>query len=106
MNTVLLQASNGSGGGSTQFIMLGAMVVIFYMFFIRPQQKKQKKQKNFISELNKGDKVVTMGGIHGKIADVTDATLVLDIDRGTKIVIDKKSISLEASKRLTEEVKK
>ena len=63
--------------------MLGAMVVIFYMFFIRPQQKKQKNQKNFITELNKGDKIVTMGGIHGKVTEVTDATLTLDIDRGT-----------------------
>lgn len=104
MNIILLQAS--SGGGSSQFIMLGAMVVIFYMFFIRPQQKKQKNQKNFITELNKGDKIVTMGGIHGKVTEVTDATLTLDIDRGTKITIEKSSVSLEASKRLTEEIKK
>ncbi len=103
MNTILLQAS---GGGTSQFIMLGAMVVIFYMFFIRPQQKKQKNQKNFIGELSKGDKVVTMGGIHGKVTEVTDTTLTLDIDRGTKITIDKSSISLEASRRLTEDVKK
>ena len=86
--------------------MLGAMVVIFYMFFIRPQQKKQKNQKNFITELNKGDKIVTMGGIHGKVTEVTDATLTLDIDRGTKITIEKSSVSLEASKRLTEDIKK
>ena len=104
MNTILLQAN--SGGGSSQFIMLGVMVVIFYMFFIRPQQKKQKNQKNFIAELNKGDKIVTMGGIHGKVTEVTDATLTLDIDRGTKITIEKSSVSLEASKRLTEEIKK
>ena len=104
MNTILLQTN--SGGGSSQFIMLGVMVVIFYMFFIRPQQKKQKNQKNFITELNKGDKIVTMGGIHGKVTEVTDATLTLDIDRGTKITIEKSSVSLEASKRLTEEIKK
>lgn len=99
METVLLQAG---GGGTSQFIMLGAMVVIFYMFFIRPQQKKQKNQKNFISELKKGDKVVTMGGIHGKVTEVTDDTLTLDVDRGTKLTIEKSSISLEASKRLEE----
>ena len=104
MNIVLLQASGG--GGSSQFILLGAMVVIFYMFFIRPQQKKQKNQKNFISELTKGDKVVTMGGIHGKVTEVTDTTLTIDIDRGTKITIEKSSVLLEASKRLTEEIKK
>lgn len=103
MQAILLQIG---GGGNSQFIMLGAMVVIFYMFFIRPQQKKQKNQKNFINELNKGDKVVTMGGIHGKVTEVTDTTLTIDIDRGTKITIEKSSISLEASKRLTEDIKK
>jgi preprotein translocase subunit YajC len=99
MNTLLLQAA---GGGSGQFIMLGAMIVIFYMFFIRPQQKKQKNQKNFINELKKGDSIVTMGGIHGKVTEVTDATLTLDVDRGTKLTIEKSSVSLEASKKLTD----
>ena len=103
MNTILLQAS---GGGSSQFIMLGAMVVIFYMFFIRPQQKKQKNQKNFIKELSNGAKVVTMGGIHGKVTEITDATITLDIDRGTKITVEKSSISLDASRRLSEDIKK
>ena len=102
MNTLLLQAG---GGGASQFIMLGAMIVIFYMFFIRPQQKKQKNQKNFINELRKGDHVVTMGGIHGKVTEVTDATITLDVDRGTKLTIEKSSISLDASKRLSEETK-
>lgn len=97
MNTVLLQANSNS-----QFIMLGAMVVIFYLFFIRPQQKKQKNQKNFISELKKGDQVVTMGGIHGKVTEVTDDTLTIDVDRGTKLTIEKSSVSLEASKKLVE----
>lgn len=97
MNTILLQAA---GGGSSQFIMLGAMVIIFYMFFIRPQQKKQKNQKNFVNELKKGDQVVTMGGIHGKVTEVTDETVSLDIDRGTKITVEKSSVSLEASKRV------
>lgn len=99
MNTVLLQAG---GGGTSQFIMLGAMVVIFYMFFIRPQQKKQKNQKNFINELKKGDMVVTMGGIHGKVTEVTDETITVDVDRGTKLTLEKSSVSLDASKRINE----
>ena len=98
MHTILLQA----GGGSSQFIMLGAMIVIFYMFFIRPQQKKQKKQKNFVNEMKKGDTVVTMGGIHGKVTEVTDVTITIDVDRGTKLTIEKSSVSLDASKRLIE----
>jgi preprotein translocase subunit YajC len=100
MNTVLLQAS---GGGSSQFIMLGAMILIFYMFFIRPQQKKQKAQKNFINELKKGDSVVTMGGLHGKVVEIADLTITIDVDRGTKITVEKGSISLEASKRVMDE---
>lgn len=100
MKLILLQAA--SGGGSSQFIMLGAMVVIFYLFFIRPQQKKQKNQKNFINELKKGDLVVTLGGLHGKIVEITDLTVTLDVDRGTKLTFEKGSISLDASKRLSE----
>ena len=98
MYTLFLQAG---GGVNSQFIMLGAMVVIFYMFFIRPQQKKQKNQKNFVNELKKGDTVVTMGGIHGKVTEVTDATVTIDVDRGTKLTIEKSSVSLEASQRIT-----
>lgn len=102
MKTILLQAS---GGGGSQFIMLGAMIVIFYLFFIRPQQKKQKAQRNFINELKKGDMIVTMGGIHGKVTDVTEETVTIDVDRGTKLTIEKGSISLDASKRVNEEKK-
>lgn len=97
--TVLLQAS-GTGGGYTQFLMLGGMVAIFYLFFIRPQQKKQKETKKFIEEIGKGDAVVTVGGIHGKIVSVDGDQVTLDVDRGTKLVIEKSSISLDASKKV------
>lgn len=97
--TVLLQAS-ATGGGYTQFIMLGGMVAIFYLFFIRPQQKKQKETKKFIEEISKGDAVVTVGGIHGKIVSVDGDQVTLDVDRGTKLVIEKSSISLDASKKV------
>lgn len=79
------------------------MIAIFYFFFIRPQQKKQKDQKKFIGEIKKGDQVVTLGGIHGKVAAVDDATITLDVDRGNKLVVEKSSISLEASKRVSGE---
>jgi len=72
---------------------------VFYFFMIRPQQKKQKQQKKFIEELKKGDTVVTIGGIHGKIVDQNETSVTLDIDRGTKIKFDKTSISLESSKQ-------
>ncbi len=104
MNNILLQG--GGGGGSPNLIFIVVMIAIFYFFFIRPQQKKQKNQKNFVSELRKGDMIVTMGGIHGKVVEVTDATLTIDVDRGTKLTIEKSSVSFDASKRLTEEAEK
>ena len=73
----------------------------FYFFFIRPQQKKQKEQKKFIEAIKKGDQVVTMGGIHGKVVSVDGDTITLDVDRGNKLVIEKSSVSLESSKRVS-----
>ncbi|MEQ9302988.1 MAG: preprotein translocase subunit YajC [Marinoscillum sp.] len=102
IKTILLQA-DATGGNYTQFIMLAGMIAIFYFFFIRPQQKKQKDQKKFIGEIKKGDQVVTLGGIHGKVASVDESTITLDVDRGNKLVVEKSSISLEASKRVSGE---
>lgn len=101
IKTLLLQASTNGSSSYGTFIMMGGMIVIFYLFFIRPQQKKQKDQKKFIEAIKKGDNVVTLGGIHGKIVSVEDTTVTLDVDRGSKLVIEKGSISLEASKRVT-----
>lgn len=97
IKTLLMQA--GAGGNYGQFIMLGGMVAVFYLFFIRPQQRKQKDTKKFIEAIKKGDQVVTMGGIHGKVVAVDEATVTLDVDRGSKLVVEKSSISLDASKR-------
>ncbi|MFY0689019.1 MAG: preprotein translocase subunit YajC [Cyclobacteriaceae bacterium] len=101
IQSILLQLSGGAGGYG-QFIMLGGMVVIFYLFFIRPQQKKQKDSKKFIEAIKKGDQIVTVGGIHGKVVSVDDNTVTVDVDRGSKLVLEKSSISLESSKKYTE----
>ena len=100
METVLLQASGGSD--FTSFLPIIGMIVIFYFFFIRPQQRKQKETKKYLEEIKKGDQVVTVGGIHGKITELSDTTVLIDVDRGTKLLVEKSSISLEASKRLNE----
>ncbi|WP_424962421.1 preprotein translocase subunit YajC [Ekhidna sp.] len=99
MNTVLLQAG---GSDFTSFLPIIGMIAIFYFFFIRPQQRKQKETKKYLEEIKKGDMVVTVGGIHGKIVEVSDTTVLVDVDRGTKLLVEKASISLEASKRLSE----
>ncbi len=95
---ILLQAGTGSAM-TGNLVLIGGIIVIFYFFMIRPQQKKQKDQKKFLDELRKGDMAVTMGGIHGKIAALEDDTILLDVDKGTKIRVEKSSISLEASKK-------
>ena len=99
LNSILLQAGNGSGGGSFQILFFVAIAAIFYFFMIRPQQKKTKDQKKFIQEVKKGDQVVTIGGIHGKVISVNDMTIILEVDRGAKITFEKSSVSLEASKK-------
>jgi preprotein translocase subunit YajC len=96
---ILAQATEGPMGGYTQIIFFVGIALVFYFFMIRPQQKKQKDQKKFIQEIKKGDSVVTIGGLHGKVYSMDEATLVLDIDgKGTKVTFEKSSVSLEASK--------
>lgn len=87
------------GGGMSQIVMLLLIVVVFYFFMIRPQQKKQKEQKNFRANLAKGDKVVTIGGIHGIILEVTDSTVLLNCE-GSKIRFAKSAIAQNASEQL------
>ena len=94
-----LQAQPGFGG--FQFIFLGLMILVFWLFFIRPQAKKAKQQKGFIDNLQKGDKVVTIAGIHGNINKVNeDGTISLEINPGSYIKIEKSAISLEWTTQL------
>ncbi|HEU4633958.1 MAG TPA: preprotein translocase subunit YajC [Flavisolibacter sp.] len=94
----LLQAP---GGGSFQFIFLGLMILVFWLFFIRPQAKKAKQQKSFIDNLQKGDKIVTIAGIHGVINKVNeDGTISLEINPGSYIKIEKSAISMEWTNQL------
>ena len=100
-STILLQ-SQGQGAGYIQILFFAGIFVIFYFFMIRPQQKKQKAQKKFIEEIKKGDKVVTIGGILGKVAALDEQTVTLEVDRSTKITFQKTAVSLEASKGLSD----
>lgn len=75
-----------------QLLMIGLMIGVFYFFMIRPQMKKQKELKKFRENLATGDKIVTIGGIHGKILEVTDTT-VLVTSEGTKLRFDKSAVA-------------
>jgi preprotein translocase subunit YajC len=82
----------GPGGGMPMLIMMGGMFVIMYFFMIRPQMKKAKEAKKFQDSLEVGDKVMTLGGIHGKIVEIGETDVVMAIDQG-RLRIEKAGIS-------------
>lgn len=94
---VLLAAGDPKNGGSVQLIMMGAIMLVFWLFMIRPQAKKAKMQKQFINDIKKGDKVVTIAGIHGTVYKVNDdnTTMQVEVSPGSYIKVEKSAISLE-----------
>lgn len=95
LNSVLLQATGG-GGGMVQLVLMGGIILVFWLFMIRPQAKKAKEQKKFVENMQKGDKVVTIAGIHGAINKINeDATIQLEVSPGSYLKIEKSSISME-----------
>lgn len=82
--------------------MMGLLMVVFYFFMIRPQQKKAKDAKKFRESLEKGSKVVTIGGIHGRVVEVNDTTVLLDVDNNVKIRFEKSAIAMDNSMQLPE----
>ena len=89
-NFITLQ--QGGNAGVMNLVMIVALIAIFYFFMIRPQQKKQKEIKKFREGLNVGDRVITAGGIYGKVRGVKDNTIVLEIADNVRITIDKGSV--------------
>lgn len=91
LNTVLLQAA---GGGShwSGILMIVAMIAIFYLFMIRPQQKKQKELKKQREAMKNGDRVVTAGGIHGRIKEIKDNTILIEVAPGVSIKVEHSSV--------------
>lgn len=101
MHSILLlaQPAGGeqSGGGYSMLIFLGLMILVFYFFMIRPQQKKQKQIQKFRENIKRGDKIVTIGGIHGKIVDVQDTTFVIEISDNVKVTIEKAAVAIDGN---------
>lgn len=102
MNTISIllfapPAEGQSGGGIMSFLPLILIMVVFYFFFIRPQMKRAKEQKLFREALKKGDKVITIGGIHGKVADVRETTLLLEVDNNVRIEVEKAAVVSDPS---------
>lgn len=92
--TSLQSAGGGSpaGGGTSFLIMMVLLFGVMYLFMIRPQRKQQKELEKFRSELKRGDKVVTAGGIYGVVDEIKDRSVLIKVDGDVKLRVDKNSI--------------
>lgn len=92
LNSILLDAAPAGGSGLSSILMIVAMIVIFYFFMIRPQSKKQKEIQKQRAAMQKGDKVVTAGGIHGKIKEVREDVIIMEVSPEVSLKVDKSSV--------------
>jgi preprotein translocase subunit YajC len=103
---LMAPSAGGAQGGSNpmQFIiMIGLMVGVFYFFMIRPQTKKAKEAKTFRESIKKGDKVITIGGLHGKIVEIQENTFIIETEGGGRLKFEKSSISPESTAALNKQ---
>ena len=91
---ILLQEQAPQQGGSmwSSMIFIVLLIVVFWLFFILPQSKKAKEEQKFRDELKKGDKVVTIGGFHGKITEVKETTVMLSVSPNVEVEIEKTAL--------------
>jgi preprotein translocase subunit YajC len=86
------QGQQKTGGGMSMWIMLALIFGVMWFFMIRPQKKQQKELQKFRDSLQKGDKVVTIGGIYGTVVEVKDATVLVEVDNGVKVRFSKQAL--------------
>src|SRR3989338_8171815 len=94
------------GGVFGMFLPLILIFIIFYFLIFRPQQKQQKQRQKMISELKRGDEVITNGGIYGKVTDLADAFVMLQIDNNAIIKLDRSQVNVVRNTSETQMVKK
>lgn len=95
--TILLQAAAGGGGGMQLILMMVLIFGVMYFFMIRPQQKRQKELVKFRQGLQNGDKVITAGGVYGTVKEVKETYILLEVDKGTDIRVDKSMVMKDNS---------
>src|SRR5580704_11359260 len=101
---VFLQTSP-SNNGTFSLILLGGMILVFWLFMIRPQAKKAKQAKQFQENMQKGDKIVTIAGIHGTVNKVNDdGTLMIETSPGSYLKIEKSALSMEWTQNINKAV--
>ena len=96
-----MSPQGGDGGGSlvSTLIMFGAIFLIFYFMIIRPQQKKAKERNKLLSNLEKGDKIITSGGVHGIIAGLDEKTVLVQVSDNLKMKIERSAITTVTAKK-------
>lgn len=99
LNSILLMsAPEGDASPIPNFLFLGGIILVFYFFMIRPQSKKAKDQKKFKESIAKGDRIVTIGGVHGKVAELKDTTIIIETEGGGRLKIERAAVSMEYTK--------
>lgn len=94
---LFMPAEGDGGGGLGAFLPLILIVLVFYLFFIRPQMKKQKDLKKFREALKKGDRIVTIGGIHGKIVEEQERTFTIEVEGQNRLKIEKSAVAMDGA---------
>ena len=104
LSIFLMVPPEGGGGGIGSFLPLILIVLVFYMFFIRPQMKKQKELRKYRESLKKGDRIITIGGIHGKIVEIQETTYTIEVEGQNRLKIEKSAVAMEgaSSEKLSE----
>jgi preprotein translocase subunit YajC len=104
LNILLMSApasgAAGQGNSLYSFLPLILIVVVFYLFFIRPQMKKSKEQKKFRESLDKGQKIITIGGIHGKIVEIQETTVTIEVEGQVRLRVEKSAIAIDNSQTI------
>ncbi len=98
IQTLLMTMPQGGNSSMMTFVGWGLIMVVFYFFMIRPQQTKAKTEEKFRTSIKKGTRIVTVGGMHGKIIEEFDKAIVLEIESGAKMRVERSAISLEYTK--------
>ena len=104
--SILMMGGQEGGSPATSIIFLLLIFGVFWLFMIRPQVKKQKAQAKFKDEITKGDKIITIGGVHGKIIEVGETTFIIEGEGGHRQKIEKSAVSMESSQALNKDKEK
>ncbi len=97
LNVLLMMPSVGEGSDYSSILMLVAIVVIFYFFMIRPQSARAKKEKQFREALQRGQKVITISGMHAKVVEVKETSVILEISSNVNVEVEKSAVAIDLS---------